>query len=254
MSASVFDHSWVSGLFSAPGIALHWCDARQLAHMLAFERALTEGLQRTGRISDADATQALRSIDTFQPDLEYLKTGAARDGLVVPELVAQLRTGLATGAAIHSGATSQDVIDTATALTLRDISTVIVAELHDIIAALEDLKTRAQGAQIMGRTRMQAALPIDVAQRISAWQCPLVDHIDRLETLAPSVFRLQLGGAVGDRSAFGQEGDALAAQMAKTLNLHPAPRAWPTAAGLSRLANGSLWSRVHWPKWGKTSA
>lgn len=97
---------------------------------------------------------------------------------------------------------------------------------------------RVQDARIIGRTRMQAALPISAGHRIATWRRSLADHITRLEALGPSVFRVQLGGAIGDRSTFGSDGDVIAVALADMLNLQPSAYAWTLiAADLSHLAS-----------------
>jgi len=101
-------------------------------------------------------------------------------------------------------------------------------------------------APLMARTRMQAALPITVAERVQIWRQPLKDHIAALEVLRPRVERLQLGGAVGTRHAFADDGARIASEMAQVLNLNTAP-AWHTDrtsmaeyAGRLSLIAGSL--------------
>jgi 3-carboxy-cis,cis-muconate cycloisomerase len=99
----------------------------------------------------------------------------------------------------------------------------------------------------MGRTRMQAAAEITVADRLAAWSRPLPDHAERLATLRPRVARLQLGGAVGTRSALGARGDDMAAYVAADLGLSAPDRAWHSTrhhvvdfAGVLSLVTGTL--------------
>ena len=228
MSASVFCHPFLGDLFGDVEIENAWSPARQLAHMLDFERALSRALAAAGQIDNAALDAVLRRMDAFQPDMARLKRATARDGVVVPELVRQLRAGLGEKAALHTGATSQDVIDTALVLTLGEIAHIICARLERLLAGLDGLSARHGAARIMGRTRMQAAMPIAARHRITAWSAPLRHHLESGKRICTSLACLQLGGATGDRAAFGAHSAALARQMADDLGLGEPGAAWHT--------------------------
>ncbi|MBI1415694.1 MAG: 3-carboxy-cis,cis-muconate cycloisomerase [Limimaricola sp.] len=238
MSASVFDHPWLSALFAAPRIAPLWSAEAQMAHLLAYEAAWTDALEATGRIGAKDAAAARSRIATFTPDIAELRRGTATDGVIVPALVRQLRTGLAAPGAVHGGATSQDVVDTALVLTLRAVLGVLADDLDALIDSLQRLERRDGTNPLMGRTRMQAALPVTVAHRVAGWRGPLAALRDDLPGLRSRALRLQVGGAVGDDAALGDDAPAMAALVAAALEL-PAPLAsWQTdRTGLGHVAN-----------------
>ena len=247
VSASVFDHPWLSELFAAPEIAALWSAEAQLAHLLDFERAYTRALATVERIGFDEEAAALAAIDACQPDIAALAAGTARDGVVVPELVRQLRLGSGASEAIHTGATSQDVIDTALVLTLRNATNRVNRGLEAAVVTLSDLEDRFGGAEIMGRTRMQAALPMRAATRLQAWRRPLESHLEHLGDLAPRVFRLQLGGAVGDNQALGGDADAVVEEVGHDLGLYFSEGPWHSdRSGISEfgtwlaLVTGSL--------------
>lgn len=244
----VFGHPWLGGLFADAEAAAIWSPELQQAHMLRFEAAFTHALGAAGKIPEAQAERVAAAILAFRPDLEELRAGTARDGLPVPALVAQLRRAMPDDAmAIHSGATSQDVIDTALALTLQEFNPFLQARIGQLSVALSELSRRFGTAPVMGRTRMQAALPITAADRLGTWSGPLDCHLQRLEQLRPRVERLQLGGAAGDRTAMAPHAQAIAASMARNLGLGNPPRAWHATrggvaeyAGLLSLIAGTL--------------
>ena len=218
-----FDHPWLGGLLGDAEAAAIWAPERQLGHMLAFEAALSRALGASGAVDAGSAERAARAIEGVSVAPEDLREGTARDGVPVPALVRRLRDAAgADAAAVHMGATSQDVIDTALALALQDAADLA----RDRLAALEDalagLEARFGDARMVGRTRMQAALPIRAATRIQAWRAPLADHRARLDASRPRVERLQLGGPVGDRKAFGAHGPAIVGHIAAALGLRGA--------------------------------
>jgi 3-carboxy-cis,cis-muconate cycloisomerase len=214
-----------SGLFGRylhdPDIADLFGQPAFLAAMLRFERAWTSALRDTGSVSVQDADRALAAIDAFAPDIAALGLGAERDGMPVPELVRALRSSLGGAApAIHTGATSQDVIDTAMVLTLQAAAAMIADRLAKSRAHLARLKERYGAGTLTGRTRMQAARTIPVAARLTVWSNTLQEAGDTLATASASL-AVQIGGAVGLRD--GDKGDEIAAHVARTLGLKLTP-------------------------------
>lgn len=245
--SGVFDHPWLSGLFGDPQAARIWSAEADLARMIAFEAAYSRALGAAGLADAAMAERAARAIEAARIDMDALRDGTARDGLPVPALVAQLKQAAGEDAgAVHRGATSQDVIDSALACALRDTGELLRDRIGILRTALEALRVRFGDRALMGRTRMQAALPISVADRIETWARPLDDHLDRLERIMPQVTRLQLGGPVGTRADLSGQGAAVAERVAAALGLAPAPQ-WHARrdgvaefAGLLSLISGGL--------------
>lgn len=246
---SIFDQPCLGGLFGDAEIAEHLSEASHLAAMVQVELAFTRALGQAGRITSQTALQAVEAMSAIEIDQKRLRDGARRDGLIVPALVEQLRAGVAPElrAAVHSGLTSQDVIDTALILNLRPVLSVFEQRLNTLFEDLEALSARHGAAPLMGRTRMQAALPITVADRIALWSMPLGQHRAALLAMRPRFEQLQFGGAVGTRHAFGEDGTVVAEEMAKTLGLPVAPKAqhamregWADMAGWLSLVSGSL--------------
>lgn len=224
---SPFDHLWLGGLFRDAQAADIWGPDRQMAYMLAFEAAYTRALGQTGKTEISAANAVAQQINAFKPDMADLHSGTARDGVVVPALVAQLKHAIDhEGGCIHTGTTSQDVIDTALAMTLRDFNDLLDSRIAALIGTFDDLAARFGDVPIMGRTRMQAAMPITFLNRLATWKQPLVTHRVRLNNLRPNVECLQLGGAAGDRAALAPHADDISCIMAAELGLSNPPQAW----------------------------
>lgn len=242
----VFDHPWLSGLFADDEIAALWSAEAQLSSMLAFEAAWSRHGHLAGLWSEGEGAAAATAIRDVTLMPSALHEGTAQDGVCVPALVRLLKA--RTGAtAVHKGATSQDVIDTATVLSLVQSLDGLERRVHVLESGLSDLKDRLGGSTMMGRTRMQAAMPISVKDRIETWRLPLLAHHDRLSHLRPRVALVQIGGAAGDRSALGDGADALCAAVADDLGLASTPRSWHAmrdgmaeAASVLSLVTGTL--------------
>lgn len=211
-------------MFSDAEIANAFSAAALLQHAIAFEVAWTETLVSVGAIDPKNGEAAITAIHQRAPDVSAMGAASDVDGLPLPEIVSQLREGLpeAHAQAIHTGATSQDVIDTAMVLILLDVLKTIEARLTSVIAALARQSEDADGA-MMGRTRMQAAQPIPVAARLHSWATPLRDHLERLDGLRAQVGQVQLGGPVGLRTFPEGQADAAAMELARRLGLRMGP-------------------------------
>lgn len=231
MTASIFDHPYMGGLFADGATSAEWSADAQLSRLIAFERALTDALIAVGDVSEQDGAVALAALDAFTPDMNGLREGVAKDGLVVPALVRQMRDTCSAPKAIHTGSTSQDLLDTVLVQTLEAIRDLHSRRLDEVIAAIRALEDRYGGARLMGRTRMQAALPIAAAHRLSTWRAPLERLLREGDALAHHLAVLQFGGPVGDRSTFSAHADEIAAHMAATLGLRD-DGCWHTDRGL----------------------
>jgi 3-carboxy-cis,cis-muconate cycloisomerase len=196
-------------------------DAAQVAAMVRFELALAQAEAEVGLISSDAATAIAAGLADFTPDWDGLRAGMARDGVVVPALVAQLRTRIAAPhrEALHKGATSQDAIDTALVLQLGEIIAVLLARLTALLDAVEGLAARHGAQPLMAHTRMQRALPYTVGAKLSTWSAPLRRHLVALQVVRRSLLVIQLGGPIGDRSSFGAQGEAVARLLARQLDL-----------------------------------
>ncbi len=224
--AIAFGHPWLGGLVSDAEVAGLLGPEAEVSAMLRFEVALAEAEASCGVIPHEAAAAIAAGLAHFRPDVEALAVSTARDGVVVPGLVAQLRAALGEtyGPCVHFGATSQDVIDTALILRLQAVLPVFAARLTALSATLGDLQVRFGDRPLMGRTRMQAAIPITVAERVASWRGPLARQAARLGPLQADVLVLQFGGAAGTLEKLGERATAVRAALAERLGLRDAPQ------------------------------
>jgi 3-carboxy-cis,cis-muconate cycloisomerase len=136
--------------------------------------------------------------------------------------------GDAAAAAVHRGATSQDVVDTAGALVTRSALAVIATDLAAAADAAADLARTHRDRAAAGRTLLQQAAPVTVGLRAAGWASGLDDAVRALRAWRPAV---QLGGAVGTLAAFAGRGRAVRAALARRLDLAEPVLAWHTERG-----------------------
>jgi 3-carboxy-cis,cis-muconate cycloisomerase len=248
MTVSAFEHPFLSGLLGDDEVSVYFSAAADVRAMLAFEAALAKAQGKHGLIPKAASDRIAAVCAAFTPDVDALCAAVATDGVVVPELVRQLRAavGAEFSAHVHVGATSQDVIDTSLILRLKAATALMTARLGNLVAAFDRLEKTFGSRPLMGRTRMQAAIPINVSDRITSWRSPLEALSRRLATAGTELFTVQFGGAAGTLEKLGPAAAAIRSALAAELGLTD-HRQWHSQrgriaeiAGIASQVTGSL--------------
>ena len=192
-----------------------------LARMLDTEAALARVQARLGLIPEAAAMAITAAADVDRLDLPALAAATRNTGYPVVGLVKQLSAlaGPEAGRWTHWGATTQDIMDTALVLQLRDALALIEADLSRLIAALAARASEHRDTVMAGRTHLQHALPVTFGYKCAVWLSPLLSMRQRLEDMRPRLLRLQFGGAVGTLASLGGDGLAVAEALAAELDL-----------------------------------
>ena len=232
--------AWLDHLLGDPVIGAQFADDAELRGMLEFEAALAAAQAELGLIPAASATAIDAACRSYRPDNAHLAAGMARDGLVVPALVASLRATLAEPHRkhLHLGATSQDLIDTSLVLRLRTVADELDDRIVAVVTELQRLILDFGTLPLMAQTRMQQALPTTVAARLATWRQPLLRHRERLDELRPRLLVVQFGGPIGVRGGLDGKGNEVAANLARRLGLDTAP-SWHNAR--DRIAEFASW-------------
>src|SRR6516225_7363729 len=149
--------------------------------MLDVEAALARVQARIG-IIPTDAADAIgRAARVENLRTEELAASARNVGYPVVGLVAGLsRAAGEAGGWTHWGATTQDIMDTATVLQVRDGLDLIEAGLRDILNALVVQADAHRNTVMAGRTHLQQALPVTFGLKCAVWAMPFIAHLDRL--------------------------------------------------------------------------
>ncbi|SDP52234.1 3-carboxy-cis,cis-muconate cycloisomerase [Klenkia soli] len=218
------------GTFARGGAAAAVSDVAWLRAMLDAEAALARAAARCGLVSDTAAAEVTRVA--AQPealDVAAVVARAADAGNPVPPLVRVLTeaVGPHAAAAVHVGATSQDVVDTALVLVARRAVAAIDADLATAADAAARLAADHRDDVAMGRTLLQQALPTTVGFRAAAWLSGLDGARARLAAVDASL-PVQYGGAVGTLAASSGSGVDLRAAFADELGLTTTAVPWFT--------------------------
>jgi 3-carboxy-cis,cis-muconate cycloisomerase len=210
------------------------CDDRAcLQHLLDFEAALARAEAAIGVIPHSAVAPIVAACRAESFDLDALAEAATRSGNLAIPLVKTLTANVAKADAeaaryVHWGATSQDVIDTATMLGLRAAIDVLLVDLDRAIAGFAKLARQHRDTAMVARTWLQHALPMPFGLKLAEYAAALHRSRTRLKRLRAEALALQFGGAAGTLAALRDKGLAVAEKLAAELNL-PLPEApWHT--------------------------
>ena len=212
---------FLSSLLTDPDLGTLLSAEADLKAMLQVELALARSCGLSGLIPADSASAIERATASFRPDMAKLAEDTRRDGIVVAGLVNQLRAhvGEPHGRHVHFGATSQDIIDTALSLRLKYVFDFFDARLANLIDTLRALESRFGSNRLMGRTRMQAAIPITAGDRLAVWR----GLVERSRAAFRDVWHrnliLSLAGPAGTADKWGDKIGDIRLAMARQLHL-----------------------------------
>lgn len=208
-------------------------DEVYLQHMLDFEHALARAEAAVGIIPASAVVSIAKACHAESFDRAALAEAAVQAGNLAIPLVKMLTEKVASAdpsAAryVHWGATSQDVIDTATMLGLRAAINALIVDLDRAITGFARMALQHRETAVVARTWLQHALPMPFGLKLAEYAAALHRSRGRLKRLRHDTLALQFGGAAGTLAALGDKGLKVAEQLAQELSL-PLPDApWHT--------------------------
>lgn len=198
--------------------------------MLVVEAEL---LRAWADLETRDAQAAAAAVEAAELDADALRDGLEADGVVVPELVRQLRASLAAAGVeaprLHAGATSQDIVDSASMLRARAALAAVRADLVDAGTRLQRLADAERRSPRVAYTLGRQAAASTLGVQFAGWLDGVTSAIAAIDALS---YPVQFGGAVGtgeaaDRLGSGaQTTSILRAHLASGLGLDDPRRSW----------------------------
>jgi len=205
-------------------------DTAWLQAMLDAEAGLARALERAGLApagAGAAVTAAARAENFDAAELGEL---AALTGNPVPGLARALtrRVGGPAAGAVHRGATSQDILDTAAMLLARRAIDAAKSDLDRGAEAAAALAEAHRGTLMIGRTLLQQAVPVTFGVVAAGWLAGLDGAIDGLARVRETRLAVQFGGAAGTLASLDGQGTRVKALLAGELGLADPPLPWHT--------------------------
>jgi 3-carboxy-cis,cis-muconate cycloisomerase len=215
------DGAVYSAVYGTDAMRAVMSERAYLQRMLDVEAALARAQARLGLIPSEAAKAISEATTVGSLDLPSLAAATRDMGFPTVGLVKQLSAlaGAEAGRWTHWGATTQDILDTALVLQLRNAIALFEADLTTLIAAFAALARAHRTTLMAGRTHAQQALPITFGYKVAVWLDPLITMRERLLQFRPRVEKLQFGGAVGTLASLGADGPRVAAELSRELDL-----------------------------------
>jgi 3-carboxy-cis,cis-muconate cycloisomerase len=216
------------GVFSRGGVDAG--DAAWLRAMLAAEAALARAAERAGLAPAGAGAAVTAAAVPGNFDLAELGELSALTGNPVPALSRALARQVPGpfAVAVHKGATSQDIVDTAAMLLARQALEVIGADLAAAADSAARLATGHRSTIMIGRTLLQQAVPTTFGLVAAGWLNGLDEARAGLARVGAERLAVQYGGAAGTLSAVGDQGPRVLALLAEELGLPAPPLPWHT--------------------------
>lgn len=205
-------------------------DRAWLEAMLEFESALAKAEAAAGIVpAEAAAAIAERCHEDLYDFHELLELGRSA-GNPAESLVHALRDAVADAAAgyVHWGATSQDVMDTASMLIARRALDIILVELDRVTAGLAALVQAHRSTPMAARTLLQQAVPTTFGFKVAGWLVAALEARGRLRTVRAERLAAQLGGAAGTLAPLGERGVDVLRLFSEELGLAEPLLPWHT--------------------------
>ncbi len=212
---TAFDALFVPAELRAATSGRSWLQA-----MLEVERALASAGAAAGVVPSESAAVIAAACSADGLDWEQLLADARGAGTPAEPLVRALvaRVGEEHAPWVHFGATSQDVMDTASMLVAREGLRLVRGDLERVAAACAALARAHRDTPVAGRTLLQQAVPTTFGLKAAGWLVAVLDADARLRELAGRL-AVELGGAAGTLSALGDRGVEVSALFARELGL-----------------------------------
>jgi 3-carboxy-cis,cis-muconate cycloisomerase len=207
------------GVFARGGVEAG--DTAWLQAMLDAEAGLARALERAGLTpaGSGEAVTAAARAENFDPN--ELGGLAALTGNPVPGLARALARQVPQTAvsAVHRGATSQDILDTAAMLLAKRALGVIEADLTRAAGVSAGLAEAHRASIMIGRTLLQQAVPVTFGLVAAGWLTSLDEARAGLAAVGSQRLAVQFGGAAGTLASLGDAGQRVALLFAEEVGL-----------------------------------
>ena len=207
--------------YGTPEMKTVWSEENRFCCVVSAETALVSALASCGIIPEADANAV--SSHAHEATLARAKEIEAEIGHDLMGMVKALSEVCGeAGRYVHFGATSSDILDTATGLQLKQALDILDAKLEGFLAVLLNRAEETKHLVCIARTHGQHALPMTYGLRFAVWAEEIARHRLRISEIRPRAAVGKLTGAVGTLASLGKDGLRVQAEMMRHLGLSDA--------------------------------
>ena len=193
-----------TGRYGSPEMLKIFDEENRLQKMLDVEAALAWAHGQVGNIPKTDAQKIVDKASTKYVKLSRVKeieNEIRHDVMALVRALAEVCG--SSGEYVHIGATSSDILDTATALQLKEAVNLIEERLNELESVLLSRAEKHKMSIMMGRSHGQHALPTTFGFKAAVWTREVARHIQRLRDCKERLLAGKMSGAVGTQSGLG---------------------------------------------------
>jgi adenylosuccinate lyase len=212
-----------TGRYGTPEMRRVFDEENRLQKMLEVEGALAWAHSEIGDIPKRDAEKIMEMASTKHVKLSRVKEielGIKHDVMALVRALAEACG--PSGAYVHLGATSSDILDTATSIQLKKALNLIEERLSHLEEILIKRAEQYKETMMMGRTHGQHALPITLGFKFAVWMREAARHLHRLQECRERLIVGKMSGAVGTQAGFGPHALKIQELVMKRLGIKPA--------------------------------
>ncbi len=193
-----------TGRYGSPEMRRIFDEENRLQKMLDVEAALAWAHSKVGNIPKTDAQKIVEKASTKYVKLSRVKeieNEIRHDVMALVRALAEVSG--SSGEYVHLGATSSDMLDTATALQLKEAVNVIEERLNELESVLLERAEKHKMSITMGRSHGQHALPTTFGFKVAVWTREVSRHVQRLRDCKGRLLAGKMSGAVGTQAGLG---------------------------------------------------
>src|SRR5882724_558714 len=229
-ATTVFDSILFRDAFGTPRMREVFSDLSLISRYVEIEVALARAAARCGVIPAEAAEEIAKRADVSALDFDLLRQETDVVGYPILPLVHQMSKQCGeAGRYVHWGATTQDIMDTAVILQVRDGLKIIEEDIAALRGILADLSKRYRDTPMAGRTHLQQALPVTFGYKTAIYLAMFDRHAERLAQLKPRVLVGQFAGAAGTLASLGNKGFEVQQVLCAELGLRVPVSTWHVA-------------------------
>lgn len=212
-----------TGRYGTPEMLKVFEEENRLQRLLDVEASLALAHAEVGNIPKKDAEKIVQMASTKYVKVERVKAIEKEIKHDIASLVRALSELCgSSGAYVHLGATSYDIVDTANALQLKDAIAILEQKLGLFKKTLQKQAENHKETIMIGRTHGQHALPITLGFKFAVWGYEINRHIERLNDCKKRVLAGKVSGAVGTQAGLGEHAEQIQDLVMKRLDLKTA--------------------------------
>lgn len=230
MASHVIDYLILGNNFSTSEMRAIWSEQNRLEKQVAVEVALAKAQGELGVIPCDAADAIVAKADASKLSIEQIAKQAAKAKHSLMSTINALQDQVGdAGQFIHYGATTQDIVDTATVLQLKQSFAIIERDTKLVACELKKLAKQYQYLPMVGRTHGMQALPTTFGFKLAVWLDEFVRHLQRLSEIKHRVLVGNISGAICTYAAMGELGVQVEARTLTLLDLNTPNIGWQAA-------------------------